>query len=229
MPKVETAPEGRSSVERIVDFLYKEITSMRMLPGTRISETDIAGKFGVSRQPVREAFTHLANMDLILVRPKRATEVKKLSIKAIEKSRFVRAAVEAAALREAVKHCDAAAGFQLEALLALQKKALAERDYRAFSKLDYDFHKTVCDIGKVPYAFEVIREEKEKVDRLCMLGLAKEDRMPLLVEDHEEITNAIKAGDAERAVDAGMLHLTRLDDTIKSIRINSAAYFDDNA
>lgn len=70
MPEQETTLEGRSSVEKIVDFLYAEITSMRMLPGTRISETDIARKFGVSRQPVREAFTHLARMDLILVRPR---------------------------------------------------------------------------------------------------------------------------------------------------------------
>ena len=200
---------------------------MRMLPGTRISEADIARQFGVSRQPVREAFTHLANMDLILVRPKRATEVKKLSIKTIEKSRFVRAAVEAAAIKEAVKHCNAAAGFQLDACIAMQRKALADRDYRGFASLDYDFHKTICEIGQVPFAFDVIREEKEKVDRLCMLGLAKEDRMPLLLADHEVIADAIKQGDEVGAIEAGMAHLSRLDETIRSIRINSSAYFDD--
>lgn len=227
MPEQETTLEGRSSVEKIVDFLYAEITSMRMLPGTRISETDIARKFGVSRQPVREAFTHLARMDLILVRPRRATEVKKLSIRAIEKSRFVRAAVEAAALREAAKHCDTAAGYQLDAALSMQKKALAERDHAIFAQLDYDFHKTICEIGRVPYAFDVIRVEKEKVDRLCVLSLEKENRMPLLVEDHEKIATAIKAGDADEAMKVGMLHLSRLDETIRTIRINSAAYFDE--
>ncbi len=228
MSKVEALKGAQSSVERIVDHLYKEITSMRMLPGTRISETDVAVKFGVSRQPVREAFTHLANMDLILVRPKRATQVKKLSMKSIEKSRFVRAAVEAAALRSAAEHCDAAAGFLLDSCIAMQKKFLAEQDYASFASLDYEFHQVICEIGKVPYAFDVIKVEKEKVDRLCMLGLSKEDRMPILVGDHEAMADAIKRGDAEAAVIAGMQHLARLDDTIRAIQVTSAAYFDDD-
>lgn len=228
MSKIAALPEQRrSSVDDIVDYLYREISTLRLLPGTRISETDIAARFGVSRQPVRDAFRRLESMDLILVRPKKATEVKKFSAKAIEKSRFVRAAVEAAVLRKAAEHIDLAGGFQLDACLALQHKALAECDHAAFGRLDYEFHKAICDIGHVPYAFDVIRTEKEKVDRLCVLGLAKEKRMPELIEDHEAITAALKAGDAEAAVAAGMLHLTRLDETIAAIRVNSAAYFDD--
>ncbi|GLQ35184.1 hypothetical protein GCM10007939_14670 [Amylibacter marinus] len=56
-PTVTTPP---SSIERIVVFLYRENTSMRLLFGTRISEANIAKQFNVSRQPVREAYTHLA-------------------------------------------------------------------------------------------------------------------------------------------------------------------------
>lgn len=78
----------------------------------------------------------------------------------------------------------------------------------------------------VPFAFDIIKEEKAKVDRLCMLGLAKEDRMPQLIGDHEEIVAAVKAGQAEKAAEAGLRHLTRLDATIEAIRINSAAYFE---
>lgn len=224
---ITQSEEKRSSVADIVDHLYDEITSMRLLPGTRISESDVAAKFGVSRQPVRDAFRRLESMDLILVRPKKATEVKKFSARAIEKSRFVRAAIEAAALRAAAENCDAAGGFQLDACIALQQKAFAERDFAEFARLDYDFHKAICDIGRVPYAFEVIKSEKEKVDRLCVLGLSKERRMPELIRDHEAIAAAIKAGDAEAAFEAGMLHLSRLDETIKAIRVSGAAYFDD--
>ncbi|MBE3636795.1 GntR family transcriptional regulator [Mangrovicoccus algicola] len=228
MAKTAALPaDKRVTVDEIADYLYREITSLRLLPGTRISETDIAMRFGVSRQPVRDAFRRLETMDLILVRAKKATEVRKFSIRAIEKSRFVRAAVEAAALRQAAAMCDAAGGFQLDACIALQRKALAEKDFAGFAGLDYDFHKTICEIGKVPYAFDVIRSEKEKVDRLCILGLSKEDRMPQLVADHEAIATAVKAGDAERAVTAGMAHLGRLDDTIAAILVQSAAFFED--
>ncbi|SMX31046.1 GntR family transcriptional regulator [Actibacterium lipolyticum] len=229
MNEIASPPkQKRTSVGDIVDYLYREITSLRLLPGTRISETDVAERFGVSRQPVRDAFRRLETMDLILVRPKKATEVKKFSARAIEKSRFVRAAVEASALREASKYCDKAGSYQLDACIAMQHKALAEMDARGFAKLDYEFHEAICDIGRVPYAFEVIQVEKAKVDRLCMLGLSKEQRMPELIADHEAIANAIKAHDGDAAVAAGMRHLSRLDETIAAIRISSAAYFDEN-
>lgn len=229
MNKIATLPAAkRSTVDEIVDYLYKEITSLRLMPGTRISEPDIAEKFGVSRQPVRDAFRRLETMDLILVRPKRATEVRKFSARGIEKSRFVRAAVEAAVLREAAKHCVAADGFQLDACIAMQQKAQAENDYVGFTKLDYEFHQTICNIAQVPYAFDVIQAEKAKVDRLCILSLSKERRMLVLIDDHEAIARAIKANDPETAAAAGMLHLTRLDETIATIRLNNAAYFEDD-
>ena len=228
MKKVaELTKEKRSSVDDIVDYMSKEIATLRLLPGTRISETDIAERFGVSRQPVRDAFRRLEAMDLILVRPKKATEVKKFSARAIEKSRFVRAAVEVSALRLAVVKCSKPDGYQIDACLALQHKAMAEGDTAAFAKLDYEFHRLLCQIGGVPYAFDVIQEEKAKVDRLCILGLAKEQRMPELIADHEAIANAVKSGNEEAAVQAATLHLSRLDDTIAAIRINSAAYFED--
>jgi DNA-binding GntR family transcriptional regulator len=81
-------------------------------------------------------------------------------------------------------------------------------------------------VAGADYAFEVISMEKAKVDRLCALGLAQENRMPQLVEDHEAIARAVKAGDAEAAVKAGMLHLSRLDATIEAISETNANYFE---
>ena len=93
--------DRRTAVDEIFDHLRAEIDALRLRPGDRISEAEIAARFGVSRQPVRDAFTRLANLDLLLIRPQRATEVKRFSAREIEKSRFVRAAVEAEVLRRA--------------------------------------------------------------------------------------------------------------------------------
>jgi DNA-binding GntR family transcriptional regulator len=114
----------------------------------------------------------------------------------------------------------------LDACLAEQTRIIKERDFDAFGALDYDFHKALCHIAGVDFAFDVIQAEKAKVDRLCMLGLAKENRMPQLLADHEAIAAAVAAGDAERAVEVGMLHLTRLDATIEAIQTTSAKYFE---
>ena len=71
--------ERMTSSEVVFKTLYEQITRLELLPGTKISETEIAKTFGFSRQPVREAFTRLANLNLLLVRPQRATMVRPFS------------------------------------------------------------------------------------------------------------------------------------------------------
>ncbi len=226
MAQVNQTGDRRTSVDDIFDDLHDDILSLRLRPGDKISEAEIAARFGVSRQPVRDAFSRLANLDLLLIRPQRATEVRRFSAREIEKSRFVRASVEKEVLRRAAQNCDATGAALLDACLAEQARIISERDFDAFGALDYEFHKTLCHIGQVDFAFDIIQAEKAKVDRLCMLGLAKEDRMPQLVEDHEAIAAAVKANDSDRAVEIGMLHLSRLDATIEWITATNANYFE---
>ncbi len=218
--------ERRTSADDIFDYLHEEILSLGLRPGDKISEADIAARFGVSRQPVRDAFSRLANLDLLLIRPQRATEVRRFSAREIAKSRFVRAAVEKEVLRRAAQNCDATGAAQLDAALAEQENAIRERDVDGFGALDYEFHRTLCGIAQADFAFDVIMSEKSKVDRLCMLGLSKEDRMPELVADHRAIADAVKEQDPDRAVEVGMRHLSRLDETIERISATNANYFE---
>ncbi|MDB0062057.1 GntR family transcriptional regulator, partial [Octadecabacter sp.] len=205
---------------------HDQIVSLGLRPGDKISEADIAARFGISRQPVRDAFSRLANLDLLLIRPQRATEVKRFSMREIEKSRFMRASIEKEVLQRASALCDAAGAARLDGALKDQDQAVQARDVESFGTLDYEFHKTICEIAKVGFAFDVIMTEKSKVDRLCLLGLSKEQRLPDLMTDHERIAGAIKTHDADLAVEIGMFHLSRLDETIERITETNANYFE---
>ncbi|GAA6182538.1 MULTISPECIES: GntR family transcriptional regulator [unclassified Shimia] len=217
---------GRTSVDAIFNFLHEEILTLRLRPGDRISEAEIAARFNVSRQPVRDAFSRLANLELLKIRPKRATEVRRFSMREIKKSRFVRVAVETEVLRRACIHCDTFGAARLDEAIAAQEKAAQTSDVDGFARLDYEFHQILCDIAKAEFAYDVIVAEKTKVDRLCVLGLEKEQQMPVLVQDHRKIAEAVKAHDAEVAMAAGLAHFSRLDDTIERIRTSNANYFE---
>lgn len=226
MPTFGQSKDRKTSVDVVFDHLQKAIATLELRPGDKISEADIAAQFGVSRQPVRDAFSRLQNLDLLVIRPQKATEVKRFSLREITKSRFVRASVEAEVLRRAARSVTPDGGKALDALLAKQAVVVESGDYEEFGRLDYAFHQELCKIAGVDFAFEVIAFEKASVDRLCMLSLAKEDRMPQLLEDHHAIANSIKAGDEAGAVEAGMLHLSRLDATIAAIFERNPDYFD---
>ncbi|MEL6104073.1 MAG: GntR family transcriptional regulator [Pseudomonadota bacterium] len=225
MAQVTQIGARRTSVDDIYDYLYEEISALRLRPGDKISEADIATQFGVSRQPVRDAFNRLATLDLLLIRPQRATEVKRFSMREIAKSRFVRLSVEKEVLQRAAIHCDEENATQLEAALNLQEQSVRDRDIDRFNSLDYDFHKLICDIARSGFAFDVILAEKSKVDRLCTLSLSKGDRMPELVDDHRAIATAVRNHDPTAAIKAGVHHLSRLDETIDQISASNANYF----
>ena len=74
MASVTEIRDRRTSVEVIFEHLYDEISNLLLLPGDKISEADVAARFGVSRQPVRDAFSRLENMDLLLIRPHGAAQ-----------------------------------------------------------------------------------------------------------------------------------------------------------
>lgn len=226
MAPVSNLGERRTAVDDIFDYLHEEISMLRMKPGDRISEAEIANQFNVSRQPVRDAFSRLANLDLLLIRPQRATEVRRFSMREIEKSRFVRSAIEKEVLRRAASLCDASGETKINAVLAQQARAVAAGNIETFGKLDYNFHKILCGIAGADYAFDVILEEKGKIDRLCMLGIDKEQRLPELLADHKAIARAVVGHDADAAVDAGVFHLSRLDDTIERISTTNANFFE---
>lgn len=225
MAQVTQFGARRTSVDDIYDYLYEEIAALRLKPGDKISEADIATQFGVSRQPVRDAFSRLATLDLLLIRPQRATEVKRFSMREIVKSRFVRAAVEKEILRCAAELCRPEDAAILDKALDQQEQAVRARDVEGFNALDYEFHKTLCQIAQADFAFDVIMAEKSKVDRLCTLSLSKGDRMPELVGDHRAIAAAVANHDHEAATKAGMLHLSRLDETIDRISQTNADFF----
>lgn len=216
----------RTSVDDIFESLRDDILSLRLKPGDKLSEAEVATQFGVSRQPVRDAFSRLAHLDFLLIRPQRATVVKRFSMRQIVKARFVRAAVEMEVLRHAAQNCDAQGAKDLKAALAVQRKAIKEANVDAFGTLDYEFHKTLCQIAQADFAFDVIMSEKAKVDRLCLLSLSKENRMPDLLADHRGIAQAVMDNDADKAVEIGRHHLARLDATIQSVADSNASYFE---
>ena len=219
--------ERTTSSDVVFDELFGQITRLELLPGTKISETDVAKSFGLSRQPVREAFTRLASLNLLLVRPQRATVVRPFSRQLIANARFVRAAVELEVIRSATHDRDTSVDAPLKSNLRDQADAIAAEDVARFHELDYQFHRLLCMSAKQTFAFDIIAENKAQVDRLCMLALTSKDAMEVLYKDHQTLLDALFSGDTQAADDVLRVHLDRLTPTIEAIYTTHNAYFDE--
>lgn len=216
----------RTAADVVFDQLHDEILTLKLLPGSRISEADVANRLGVSRQPVRDAFNRLGNLNLLKIRPQRATEVRGFSWQQIENKRFIRLAVELEVSRRAAANWNDQSAAMLEANLTQQRDALARDQIAQFHNLDYEFHQLICTISGLPLAFETIKSCKQQVDRLCVLSLALSNEMSALLEDHEEIAHGLANLSPQDVETSVRRHLGRLDASIKEIREKHPKYFE---
>ena len=129
----------RTTTDVVFDHLHKQILSLDLLPGARISESEVANKLGVSRQPVRDAFNRLGNLQLLKVRPQRKTIVRGFSLEEIKNARFIRLAVEMEVARGACQAWDAGTATALASNLALQRSAIRRDQIDLFHQLDNQF------------------------------------------------------------------------------------------
>ena len=216
----------RTTADLVFDQLHDEILTLRLLPGARISEADVANRLGVSRQPVRDAFNRLGNLKLLKIRPQKATEVCGFSWPQIENTRFIRLAVELEVSKRACEVWDTQCTRALDENLTRQRVAIDAGQITEFHNLDYEFHHLICSLSGHPLAFETIKQCKQHVDRLCVLSLARSEEVSAVLSDHEEIADALSnrtAGDVEALF---RRHLGRLDQAINDIYETHSEYFD---
>lgn len=227
MASIQTISERRTSADDVFDHLYGEIVSLKIPPGSKMSEVEISKQFEVSRQPVREAFIRLGNLGLLLIRPQKATVVRKFSLNGIANARFIRLSIELEVLRKACKLGTARHFQKMEKNLDQQAQAITKLDAEKFHALDSEFHKLVCIAGGSEFAFSTISENKAQVDRLCMLSLSNSEEMALLHQDHRDILDGIKQGDEIAATAAIRRHLGRLDASVEAAKTAHSEYFED--
>jgi len=219
--------ERRTSADIVFDYLYEEIASLRLLPGSKISEAEIATQLGVSRQPVRDAFNRLSNIDMLVVKPQKATEVKKFSLSSIESARFSRLAIELEVLSIAAQNWDGTLLPAFRENLVAQDVAVETLDGAVFHQLDYDFHMLICRVAKREFASDIIANARTEIDRLCVLSLKTQASMRDVVQDHANLVTLFEQGDKSGLIKAMRQHLGRLDATIEEIYGNSREYFQD--
>lgn len=213
--------------EEVFRQLRSDIISLQLPPGAKISEVEIAKACDVSRQPVREAFMRLGELNLVDIRPQRATRVRKISHEGLRNTRFIRAAVEVEVVRRA---CDVATPDGLARIsdnLEQQQDAVSAGDATTLKGLDYEFHRLICIAAQEEHAFKIIAENKTHTDRVCTLELSDAQAMREVHAGHSDIYSAICDKDAQRAVEKTRIHLAHLDATLRVASQNYPDFFED--
>ena len=204
-------PEGAEPVaRRVFRELRAAIVEMSFQPGQALSEKEIADRFGVSRQPVREAFIKLSEAGLLSIRPQRGTYVVKISARQVYDVRFVREAVEVAVVRKAALELPGSAIRALRDIVNEQRKVAADERPDRFFPLDEALHRGLALGVGCEYAWRVVEDMKVQMDRVRYLSLPEATPLSRLIDQHEAIVDAIAAHDPAQAEAAMRTHLSEI-------------------
>lgn len=207
-----------TTASRLEKELRDEIIRVALAPGAQLSEQEIAKRYGVSRQPVREALIALAKSRLVEIRPNRGTVVTSISLDMVREARFVREAVEAGLARQAANRFDPWVRDRLEINLKHQAEALDASDHNRFRELDGEFHILVAKGTGSTMAWQVVADMKAHMDRVCNLTLDYLHARKVLLEQHQAIADAIDAKDADVAEAAMRSHLREILEDLPTVR-----------
>ncbi|WOI54837.1 GntR family transcriptional regulator [Palleronia sp. LCG004] len=213
-----------TATERVFQTLYRAIVTIRLPPGTKVSEAEIARRLNVSRQPVRDAFFRLSMLGYLSIRPQRATLITAISDEDVRRASFIRSALESACIRAAAAALTDRDIAALREILARQGRAVEADDRDRFHRLDDAFHGEICRIGGHAYVWPLIDEQKGHMDRVRILSLLQTTRIAF--DEHLEIVEALAARDADAAVQAVTRHIMRIARVLPEIRAAHPRFFD---
>lgn len=202
----------RKSIQTLVyEELKRNIMSMKLEPGQTMSTQEIATKLNVSRTPVREAFLRLQSEGLVEMIPQRETMVSKISLKRVEKEKFIRECLEMGVIRKFMDKSGCEVEENMAELIQLQKKCGEEKDFVGFLEADDQFHKVLFDVTGQEMAWETIASRNGHYNRLRILYVQRDTAMQESIEQHHKIATLLESGSREEAARALSSHVRRLD------------------
>jgi DNA-binding GntR family transcriptional regulator len=191
--------EKRSLAEQVYRHIKRMILSGELQAGVRVPEERIAGEFGVSRTPIREALHRLAVLGLITIKPRSYAEVVKINTEEADQIAVVRGQLEILAVRLLAEK---AGEDDCQALRRSAKECielLAQGDVAGFFEKDSEFHLEIARRSGNRYLAELMEQLDPKVQLFRLARCTTTKKIKANAMFHDKIVEAICRNDVSGA------------------------------
>ena len=217
MQKLSSLP---SRTEQVYQTVRESICDCVLEPGTHLVQEELAAKLGVSRQPVQQAMLLLKNDGLVVESGARGLYVAPIDREGIEHHYQIRLVLDqlAAGLVAERAYGDEAFRTRLrregDAILATGSGALQEGTAAEAVRHDVAFHTFIYTMSGNPL-IETTAAAHWLFLRRVMIGvLLHAKRGQLVWSQHEEILDALVAGDVGASVALATEHVAGAKDAL---------------
>lgn len=193
-------PQGQSAYRRLLD----EIRNGTLPPGTRLRETDLAERLGISRTPVREAIRQLEADGLVAHLPRQGATIRSLDHAEVVELYEMRAVLEGTAARLAAR---AASDIELAELAALNADLARAPAGPQAREVNRQFHRMLLEAARNRFLLKSMSALQKTLLILGPTTLADPQRASAAVAEHAAILAALQARDGAAAETAMRSHV----------------------
>lgn len=188
-------------------ILTYNIVNINLKPGEKLNETELCKELNMSRTPVREAILDLTEKKLVLTYPQRGTYVAYIDPQLVEEVRYLRYSLESSLSALA---CDMITKEKLESLneIVVLQRYYNGKNAKKLLELDKKFHRGIYEICNKLYLYNFVESISPHFDRTRYLSFECQTPM-IVIEDHEQLLEAIEKRDKVSAANIAMHHLER--------------------
>ena len=185
--------------EKILETIRDAILKGSLKPGERVSEPELAERFGISRTPIREAFRQLESEGYLEVIPRKGAVVASLSERDVIEFYAIKSILEGHAARIAAERMTERDLERLETINTKLQQIAADGDIKSFFRVHNEFHELFIKASGNDKLIELINQLVLKFNRLRLASLAQPGRMDISVQEHRKIIEAFRRHDGEQA------------------------------
>lgn len=191
----------------VFNTLRQAILKGELKPGERLMEIALAERLGVSRTPIREAMRKLELEGLVVMIPRRGAQVANITEKDLNDVLEVRIALENVAIEKACKRMSEEEMGRLWLAAKEFKHTISEGNLVKLAEADVAFHEIIYRASDNKRLIQVLNNLREQIYRYRVEYLKDAQTRDVLVQEHEELTQAIKDRDVARAQEISFRHI----------------------
>ncbi len=192
---------------RVFHKLREDILNGKYKENDELREVAIGEEMGVSRTPVREAFRQLELEGLIQIVPNKGAYVTGITRKDVQDIYMIRSLLEGLCARWATENITEEQMAEMEENIFLSKFHAEKGHYDQLAELDNRFHEILYEACNSKMLEHQLRDFHQYVLRVRKKTLSNVNRGRKSNEEHEQIMEAIKAKDADRAEALANAHM----------------------
>lgn len=189
-------------------LLRRALSSGELKPGRKIQEEQLAQQFNVSRTPLREAISRLAQDGLIVSIPFRGVFVREYTLSEIQQLYEMRSVLEAFSVRAACRRASEEELTGIVALLEETERVIGQKkELTKLLEANKNFHMAVALSGKNDWLCSALENLHAHFGLLRVTNLQHSVRQQRALRDHRDLVHALLARDEDRAADLVQEHL----------------------